>query len=462
MQIREYYEDSYVQARMIEFMGGKRAEESTCVYLLKCDVVEGDCIRKLPTELEFFLLNEMDVCRSLWDRKYLLVHLDIEYVNFDFPGEPYLDYERCFQLQQPLMDVVMSMFVKYGLKPLHLLSGRGHHFTWCVKQKSPIFHQLAGIGRLSENLRKKYREPHPPTGESIGVQLGKAFSGLGLAIEYLSFEAKAKSVTRIPVQITAVRVEPQERGREVISIDISEYADPLDTRMIRIPFSVYHKHFTKRWLIPDNLRDTLPPIFLIPLTDHDYRKAIRIMRNPDEVHSLARTTSATIPECPKAMKRLIDDYKASRLARFHEWFYSQEHEDPENWLTSYDQAPLDRIPACARNILENPNDLLLRPECIRHVVICFLALGWHPRQIAGLIRSKYERNYGWGRLWYIYDAAERADFYTRVFSGLIELGYDLLDDFTCEGVKKSGVCFHEDDKHDLASLRKSVLKRRWL
>jgi hypothetical protein len=51
-----------------------------------------------------------------------------------------------------------------------------------------------------------------------------------------------------------------------------------------------------------------------------------------------------------------------------------------------------------------------------------LSLGWHPRHIAGLIRSKYERDYGWGGKWHRYDATSRADFYTRLFAGLFMTG----------------------------------------
>jgi hypothetical protein len=35
--------------------------------------------------------DNLELARSLWDRDSLLVDLDIEYVNFDFPAEPYLD-----------------------------------------------------------------------------------------------------------------------------------------------------------------------------------------------------------------------------------------------------------------------------------------------------------------------------------------------------------------------------------
>jgi len=54
-----------------------------------------------PDRLEPFLENGADLSQSLWDRCALLAHLDLEYVNFDFPAEPYLDACRTFALQIP-------------------------------------------------------------------------------------------------------------------------------------------------------------------------------------------------------------------------------------------------------------------------------------------------------------------------------------------------------------------------
>jgi hypothetical protein len=53
---------------------------------------------------------------------------------------------------------------------------------------------------------------------------------------------------------------------------------------------------------------------------------------------------------------------------------------------------------------------------MRAVVEALLDRGWHPRHIAGLIRSKFERDHGWGGQWREYSPAMRADFYARIFS----------------------------------------------
>ena len=68
-----------------------------------------------------------------------------------------------------------------------------------------------------------------------------------------------------------------------------------------------------------------------------------------------------------------------------------------------------------------------------------LALGWHPRHIAGLITSKYARPFGWTQFEGC-DPATRADFYTRVFAGLFATGRDDLVDFNCVSAQEQEHC----------------------
>ena len=91
---------------------------------------------------------------------------------------------------------------------------------------------------------------------------------------------------------------------------------------------------------------------------------------------------------------------------------------------------------------------------------CFLALGWHPRHIAGLIRSRYERDFGWAWRWYFYDATLRADFYTRIFSGLFMTGRDDLIDFNCVSMREKGVCRDTAGACGIDDFRDSLLERR--
>ena len=70
-------------------------------------------------------------------------------------------------------------------------------------------------------------------------------------MEYVAYHVLSESQPACPIPVfpEAVDFGPQERGREMISLDISEYADPLHTRGVRIPFSVY----IKPWQHPEML-----------------------------------------------------------------------------------------------------------------------------------------------------------------------------------------------------------------
>lgn len=187
-----------------------------------------------------------------------------------------------------------------------------------------------------------------------------------------------------------------ERGRELIDVDVSEYADPLYLRSIRMPFSRYMKPYYQRDTIGEHVVRRIPCMFFIPLgggvSEDEGRRA---MADEGRLVELARRASAAIPELSEGTERLIAAYEGSLLARFHAAFYEAEHDPPQRWPKTYDRTPFKPLPPCAFRPLAHPNDLLLKPGHIRSVARVLFALGWHPRHIAGLIRSKYERDFGW-------------------------------------------------------------------
>ncbi|MEY3481758.1 MAG: hypothetical protein RIQ71_2533, partial [Verrucomicrobiota bacterium] len=85
----------------------------------------------------------------------------------------------------------------------------------------------------------------------------------------------------IPVEMTAVEVPPSRRGRELVSIDLSEYADPLPMRTIRIAFSGYLKPWQQAQATgPTNL-PRIGPIIFVTLDGADLREGLRAMRDPE-------------------------------------------------------------------------------------------------------------------------------------------------------------------------------------
>lgn len=462
LQRVDYYRNGDVRARIVDFLGGDVLEDPTCCYLVGGDMNQPQLHHHYGVRaLDSLFDAGLEISRSLWDETSLLADFDVEYVNFDHAAGAFLEPERVFEIQQPVADAIERTLHEYGISALHLLSGRGHHFVWRIQRESEAFKRLAKLARGPESLWKAGRELQSLAGKDVPVELARAFAGLGLVMEFLAHRIKeiAAPITTIPVELTAIEVGPSAHGREMVSIDISEYGDPLYSRMLRAPFSIYLKPWQQRWAFGAQELENLSPLVVIPLEKISWREGISLMRDFAAAQALAQDSTTKIPDAGESMQKLIADYKRSNVANFHEWFYSQEPHPPDRWAETYDQLPLEILPACARGVLEQPNDLLLRPASIRLLVRVMLALGWHPRHIAGLITSKYARPFGWTQFEGC-DPATRADFYTRVFAGLFATGRDNLVDFNCVSAQEQKTCPFSNCSFNLQQFQQSALDRR--
>jgi hypothetical protein len=397
--------------------------------------------------LQWFLDRELDIARSLADRDSILLHLDMEYVNFDAPGEAYLDPLRTFGLQEPVVGVIQRLLSRYGIRPLHMLTGQGHHFVWRVRAGSDAARSMIALNPAPEVIEACMERIADDWKPAIARSAQEAFAGVALVFEYLAHQIKwqAAPVAELPIEITAVHVGPcLTRQREMISIDISEYGDPLHTRMIRMPFTNYLKPWVTGLAKDLGIEAVIPRLRTIPLHEMDVRQALKVRRVRKEVLRLARRSISSVPLQEEGTARLIDSYLASALRRFHRDYYSTRHDPRARWQETYGRTPLAGLPPCVKDILEWPNDRLLKPAGIQLVTRALLAVGWHPRHIAGLIRSKFEDpRYRWPVGWRDYEPGTRADFYVRLFSGLWATGVDRLVDFNCVSTREKGYC-HPD------------------
>jgi hypothetical protein len=459
---KDYYRDPDVRTRIREFVGSRDGNQASCEFLAATDEDAPPPFKSYPSRALPSLLNGgFEICRSLWDRDGLIADFDIEYVNFDDGAEVFVHPERIFDLQQPVEDTIKRLLKEYGINALHVLSGRGHHFIWKIKRNSPEFKELAEIRRAPPTFWADETKRHGPNNRPVPLDFAHAFAGLGLVMEFLAHRVKeiAAPLTKIPVELTAVEVGPGERGREMISIDISEYGDPLYSRTIRVPFSIYRKPWQQRWAVDAKTLQNLKPFFVIPLQGIDWREGISITRDRRLTQKLAARSSVKIPDGTQGTGRLLAEYEESKLAKFHRLFYAQAQHLADLWPDTYDRVPLETLPPCARIALEQPNDLLLRPAFIRRLVRVMMALGWHPRHIAGLICSKYQRDFGWTQFTDV-DPASRADFYTRVFSGLFATGMDDLVDLNCASAQEQKTCTSSNCGFNLQIFQHSALERR--
>ncbi|CAN5451744.1 hypothetical protein BH23VER1_BH23VER1_04060 [soil metagenome] len=445
-----YYQNPDVRNRLVDYSGGSGGHHPTCAYLSQCDgTLYSPAALRPPSELDWFLEQGEEVARSLCDTDSLLVHFDMEYVNFDSPTYAFTEPHRAFEVQEPAVEAVEELLLSWGIRPLHLVTGQGHHFVWRIPLGSAVERSLRRLAPVSDWARHSHPGPHPQLPPPVPDHVVAAFSGLGLVMEYLASQARvlASSRSGLPVDITAVTPGPPAAGapREIVSLDISEYGDPIHTRTIRMPFTRYRKPW--RTGMADQLQDgcTIPPMFCVPLHEMDVFQALEMRRDESEVASLAMRASTEIPEESTGMARLVAEYLASPLRRFHDWFYLVDQHPEDRWPETYHLAlaPLHPAPPCTRHVLNYPNDLLLKPAGIQLVVRSFVALGWHPRHISGLIRARFcDPAAGWGDTWEHYDPGIRAEFYTRLFAGQLATGLDGLLDFNCTSTQEKGFCFN--------------------
>ena len=90
---------------------------------------------------EQILGSGLDIFRSSWDMSSSLGILDVEYFNMDYPGEIYLNPYRAFSKIELVYKTTLSIFYKFNILPLVIMTGQGYHFSCRLPQNSKI-HQM--------------------------------------------------------------------------------------------------------------------------------------------------------------------------------------------------------------------------------------------------------------------------------------------------------------------------------
>ena len=452
----DFYRDPNVRQRIAEYCGGK--EGNFLAFTAEYLAGHGEFLAKEGLSQEGFLSTSqngffwilekgLDIFRSIWDRESILSVFDVEYFNLDYLGEPYLYPEETFKKLEPVYNAVLTVFHRLNIIPLVIMTGRGYHFTSRVALGTEAEKKLGEIGRIQDTLAGKYATSSGRRHRSVSYSHGCVFDGMGRLMEYLAHLVmkEAKGKTSIPVVCSEVACEPGIRGREAVSLDLSMYGDPIYLRDVRCPFSSYQKHKMEKDKLGDEVYERTPVMVTLPRRGlESLPELLKIRQNFRQAVEYAATGSTVIPDLSKSFENLIRSYKRSRLYQFHKYFDSEEHDTYWDWEKTYDRFDLHSVPPCASHALSTPNDHLLKPTNLQILTKVLAGMGWHPKHIAGLIRSKFERDHGWGNLWLKYDAATRADFYVRTFAGLLCDGSLDGDEINCLSHRKKGYCWRPD------------------
>lgn len=450
----DYYGHDDVRARIREYCGGTAFRPPTAAFVLAFD---GDA-RALPTwdnatrlpadRLEAVWARGDDISRSLWDTERLLFFFELEYQNIDHPGEPFVHPADVFLKLEPAYQAFASSAAARHLRTRSLVSGRGYHFVGQVPLSDPIVDRLAALVPDTPGWYWSH-EARRPEGSTarMSERQARAASGLGLLLEYLAHlvheTATASSV--IPVVFNGTVVGRGVYGRECASIDFSHAGDPLDVRHMRTAFSTYQWHRHRPDIFGADVALGVPPLVVLPRGRHSLMMLLAGGRDLEAGARAARESSVLLPNVAQGLTRLLDDYSGSTLAAFHREFLAERH------ATGTGVRPLDPadVPPCMAAALVRPNDLLLKPEFLQHLVRGLLSRGWTAGEIAALVQSKYEADFGWGDRWMHMHPATRAEFEVRVFAGLIATGRDSLIDFNCVSAQEKDLCPRTRCTHDL-------------
>ena len=452
--VAEYYRDSAVRARLLEYCGDDGDGTTSAAFVSGFDpngppYQTWESAPALPSEqLPWLCERGCDVARSLWDTKALVFLVDLDYLNVDCPGEPFTHPTDVFFKLEATYGACLRTFHHLGVEPLTSATGRGYHFTGRIPLDDRVVDRLAGLATLPSWYGGGQRRRASGVTAEMSARQATAAAGLGLILEYLAqlVVRDAERLSLLPVVLNGTVVGSGFIGRECVSVDISHAGDPLDVRHVRMSFSAYQWHRARPDIFGLDVA-ARPPIATVPRDQVQLETFLRAGRDLNRALDLARSARNVLPDVSRGIERAIDRYQYSPIAAFHADF-AAERDDRDRRRRPLPEQPPD-VPPCVLRALVQPNDLLLKPEFLQHLVRALMTRGWSAAAIAELVQREYDRDHGWGDRWTRLDARTRADFDVRVFAGLIVTGTDRLIDFNCLSSQEKGICPRTGCPHNL-------------
>jgi hypothetical protein len=266
----------------------------------------------------------------------------------------------------------------------------------------------------------------------LAETLARGHEGAGRLLEHVVHLALHSLKGHTEVETTLADVPPPGNA-PFVCLDLTAYADPLFERNSRCAFSSNQKAGVQGVSLEH------PFVFTLPCGSEPIPRLLRLREDGAAAVAWAESSASAIPDANDAPE-LLEGYRRGPVGRFHQDFYGGPRIGSAQWPFTYDRLTEHMLPACVRAPLEHPNPLLLRPVFLRSVALTLWGLGWHPRSIAGIVASRFEKEHGWQPTFERYDAQSRAEFYVRLFCGARADGLDGSADFTCATQEGRGVC----------------------
>jgi len=462
-RVLAYYADPRVRTRITEYCGGGAHHAPTAAYVAALDrgrsaFPSWSHVRRVPGHrIAELWTHTSDLARSLWDAEQLLFVIELDHQNVDAPSDPFLHPAAVFLAMEPTFQAALRVFHRFGCAMSVLTTGRGHHFVGQVALDNPVVNEIAALVPETPGWYDDVdtRRPAGVT-TSMSVTQARAAAGLGCLSEYIAHLILGEATASpIPVVVNGTAVgRTSPHGRASVSIDFSHMGDPLDVRHVRSAFSTYQWHRLRPDIFGWETASMVPPFAAVPRDADSLTTVLTRERQLEEAARVAGRTRATLPDIAGGLRRMVASYGLSDLRRGHARFADSTRVERARHVRPLPAA----LPRCVAAPLLQPNDLLLKPEHVQHVVRGLMSCGEAPAVIARRVQVAYEADHSWGDRWLAsMHPATRAEFETRVFSALVETGHDRLLDFNCVSAQEKGLCPPGACKHDLRTDRDRLL-----
>jgi len=460
MDIKEYYHNSIIKDRLQNFFSG-------CDWFLTAgsqysrDPCWGDDppVRVYDiSEFDERLGDGPDVFRPIISRHGVLGVFDLEYYNTRNKELLFLPLRREMSdipekfgfhdlvFREYLEPVYQRISSALGDETIADMTWSGYHFLTEIKRESPVYNKLLMLGW---HLRDKNAEgPLMPNNQEMAIKMainirclepqliaaysaideadikrrvpttiadGVVYTMFGRILEYLCHCVISDTQKEIDVPITIC--DSADQG---ISLDISQYGDPVYMRIIRSAFSSWDKHNMNGFV--SDLVGEAPFLDVVrkygKFENNNLPELFELARDYESSIEYAKNFSGKIPAAGTRIFNLALQYENSLLRRFHKDFDDVEH-DPDN--STYMLAEFDeRFDARARQLMAAPNPELMQPKNLKWFSEHLLLHGINSKHIGGIIAARYEaEDKGWKqKYWSKYLTRTRANFWARVYCGL--------------------------------------------
>lgn len=385
------------------------------------------------SELDNRLGQGPDIFRPLATRNGVLGVLDIEYYNWDkktlfLPAEEKEFGMRDKIFREQLEPIYQILSQTFGEECIIDTTWSGYHLLTEIWKHSSVYDLLFELGKswredgtprcLEKQLIAAYNEIHQDDlkrNQGTDLDDGVVYQQFGRVLEFLSHQIVPQVQGKVSLPVTIC-----DSTEECLSLDLSQYADPVYMRIIRSVFSSWDKH--------NQIESLSQMVGKPPFLDVVRRYGAYENSELGQVFSLAQDYgraaeynqqfSNGIPRAGKKTLALIEQYAQSKLYTFHQEFDKVEHDitDEKYKLAKFDHALSWDI----REMMEYPNPTLLQPRNLKRLTEELMSKGWHPKHIGGMLAGRYEaEGKGWDKkYWSKYNPRTRANFWARTYAAL--------------------------------------------